>query len=133
MANFFSTNLKFLREKTNMSKTALAQKLKVHQSTISRWENNEMGATVDNAIDVSKTFNIPLPELLGKDLRLKQEDNKDSKLFATTIYKDDISSIEIKSDKPLSSLSDEEQEQIIQRAMDELYEFKRELKNKDKK
>jgi len=69
MANFFNSNLKYIREKNNISKTEMAKLIKVHQSTITRWENGDMGATVDNAIDASEALNIPLPILLGKDLR----------------------------------------------------------------
>lgn len=69
MYNYFSSNIKFLRESNGMSKTDLANKLKVHQSTISRWENGEMGATVDNAYDVSNIFHISVADLTGKDLR----------------------------------------------------------------
>ena len=58
MNNFFSSNLKFLRENKGLSKSELAKKINVHQSTISRWENEEMGATVDNAYDVANVFNI---------------------------------------------------------------------------
>ena len=133
MGNYFSTNLKYIREQKGLSQNKLANMIGVNQTTIARWEDDNRIPTIDNAVDISEKLNIPLPELLGKDLRLKQKDNNNSELFATTIYKDDISSIEIKSDKPLSSLSGEEQQMIIQRAMDELYEFKRELKNKEKK
>lgn len=80
--NYFSSNLKYIRESKKMSKTELAKKLNVHQSTISRWENNEMGATIDNAIDVSEALNIPLPELLGIDLRSQ-------KTITTTTFKKD--------------------------------------------
>lgn len=69
MSNFFSTNLKFLREQNNMTKTELAKKLNVHQSTISRWENGDMGATVDNAFDVASIFNISVADLTGKNLK----------------------------------------------------------------
>lgn len=71
MNNFFATNLKYLRESNGMSKTDLSKRLKVHQSTISRWENEEMGATVDNVYDISEIFNVPMSELLGKDLRIE--------------------------------------------------------------
>lgn len=70
MENFFANNLRFIREKRGLSKSQLAQKLNVNQSTITRWENGEMGATVTNAYDISRLLDIPLPELLGKDLSL---------------------------------------------------------------
>ena len=69
MQNYFSTNLKFLREKNGMTRNELASKLKVHQSTISRWENGEMGATVDNAYDVASLFNISIADLTGNNLK----------------------------------------------------------------
>lgn len=87
MSNFFATNLKFLRQNKNMSITELSKRLNVHQSTISRWENKEMGATVDNALDISNVFNVSLPELLGKDLRLqenfKPQNTKNTTKFET--------------------------------------------------
>lgn len=77
MNNFFATNLKYLRECHGMSKTDLSKKLNVHQSTISRWENETMGATVDNAYDISEIFNVPMSELLGKDLRVSENKKDD--------------------------------------------------------
>lgn len=68
--NYFSSNLKFLREKFKLSRLDLSKKLNVNQSTISRWENGEMGANVDNAYDVSMFFNVSISDLIGKDLRL---------------------------------------------------------------
>ena len=68
--NYFSSNLKFLREKFKLSRVDLSKKLNVNQSTISRWENKEMGANVENAYDVSNFFNISIADLVGKDLRL---------------------------------------------------------------
>lgn len=70
MDNFFANNLRYIREKRGLSKSQLAEKLNVNQSTITRWENGEMGATVTNAFDISRILNISLPDLLGKDLSL---------------------------------------------------------------
>lgn len=69
MGNYFSKNLKFLREKNNMSQNKLAKLIGVNQTTIARWEDNNRTPTVDNAYDVCKIFNIPLSEFLGKDLK----------------------------------------------------------------
>ena len=70
MENFFANNLKYIREKRGLSKSQLAEKLNVNQSTITRWESGEMGATVTNAFDISRILNVPLPDILGKDLSL---------------------------------------------------------------
>lgn len=68
--NYFSKNLKFLRQKRKLSISELAQQLKINQSTISRWESDNMGATIDNAYDVSQFFNVSIADLVGRDLAL---------------------------------------------------------------
>ena len=98
MNNFFSSNLKFLRENKGWSKSDLAKKLNVHQSTVSRWENEEMGATVDNAYDVANLFNISVADLTGKDL--KKQNIKD------------FDELEILFDKHKDILTDDDKEYI---------------------
>lgn len=68
MNNYFAKNLRYLREYYGLSKSELASKLKLNQSTISRWENGDMGANVDNAYDVASYFGVSISDLLGKDL-----------------------------------------------------------------
>lgn len=70
MPRFFSKNVKFLRQRDNISQQELADKLKIDRSTISRWENDEMDVTVGNALQVADFFNIPIEELTGKDLSI---------------------------------------------------------------
>ena len=66
--SYFSKNLEFLRKSKNISRSELASKINVNQSTISRWENEDMGVTVDNAYDVANFFNVSVADLTGKDL-----------------------------------------------------------------
>ena len=66
--SYFSKNLEYLRKLKNISRSELASKINVNQSTISRWENEDMGVTVDNAYDVANFFNISVADLTGKDL-----------------------------------------------------------------
>ena len=75
--NLFSKNLKYLRKEIGMSRSELANKLSVNQSTISRWENGDMGVTVDNAYDVANYFNISIADLTGRDLTVNNNDNFD--------------------------------------------------------
>lgn len=70
MADFFSTNLKYLREKNNLSQSKLAEKIGVNQTTIARWEDDNRIPTIYNAVDIANALNIPLPHLLGTDLRI---------------------------------------------------------------
>ena len=69
MSNHFSKNLKFLREKRNLSQNKLAEMIGVNQTTIARWEDDNRTPNLDNAIDVSRILNIPLHDLIGIDLR----------------------------------------------------------------
>lgn len=66
--SFFAKNVKYLRENKGISKSELAKKINVNQSTLSRWENEEMGATVDNALDVAAFFDVSIADLVGRDL-----------------------------------------------------------------
>lgn len=68
MGNYFSKNLKYLREHQNLSQNKLADMIGVNQTTIARWEDDNRTPNLDNAIDVSETLNIPLADLVGKDL-----------------------------------------------------------------
>lgn len=73
--SYFSKNLEYLRKSKNISRAELAEKIKVNQSTISRWENEDMGVTVDNAYDIAKFFNISIADLTGKDLSVDTTGN----------------------------------------------------------
>ena len=70
MSNYFSKNLKYLREKKNLSQNKFAEIIGVNQTTIARWEDDNRTPNLDNAIDVSKALNIPLPDLVGRDLKM---------------------------------------------------------------
>lgn len=69
MAEFFSTNLKYLREQKGLSQNKLGTMIGVNQTTIARWEDDNRIPTIDNAVDVAKALDIPLIDLLSKDLR----------------------------------------------------------------
>lgn len=73
MKNYFSKNLKFLREQKKLSQNKLGELANVNQTTIARWENEEMAPSIDNVIELSKIFNIDLADLLGRDLQLNEE------------------------------------------------------------
>ena len=68
MALFFNNNLKHVRKMLNVSQQKLADQINMDRSTISRWENNEMEATLDNAIQVANAFNISIADFIARDL-----------------------------------------------------------------
>ncbi len=74
MPNFFSSNLKFLREKEGLSQNKLAEKVGVNQTTIARWETEEIKPSIDNVEQIANALNIGLPELLISDLRFDNAD-----------------------------------------------------------
>lgn len=83
MAAYFSTNLKFLREKKNLSQNKLGKMIGVNQTTIARWEDDNRVPTIDNAVDVANALNISLIDLIGKDLRF------DNATYVKPIVEDD--------------------------------------------
>lgn len=73
MKNYFSKNLKFLREQKKLSQNKLGELANVNQTTIARWEKEEMAPSIDNVIELSKIFNTDLADLLGRDLQLNED------------------------------------------------------------
>ena len=83
MANFFASNLKKIREERGLSQNKLGTLAGVNQTTIARWENKEIAPSIDNVEDLANALNIPLPDLLGKDLRF------DNGTYMKSIVEDD--------------------------------------------
>lgn len=69
--SFFSKNLKYLREQKKLSQNKLAELSNVNQTTIARWENEEISPSLDNVYDVAKVLDVSIAELTGKDLTIQ--------------------------------------------------------------
>ena len=69
MANYFASNLKFLREKQGLSQNKLAEKVGVNQTTIARWETEEIKPSIDNVEQIASALNVSLPDLLITNLK----------------------------------------------------------------
>lgn len=69
MGNYFSSNLKFIREQKGISKSKLGDLVGVNQSTITRWESKEITPSIDNVEQVAEVLKVDLPDILIKDLR----------------------------------------------------------------
>lgn len=83
MNNYFSKNLKYIREKKlKISQNKLADIINTSQTTIARWEDENRIPSIEKAIDVSIALNIPLNDLIGKDLSLNvSNDTKEQELI----------------------------------------------------
>ena len=77
MSNFFSKNLRFIRESKGISKNRLGEMVGVNQTTIGRWETNEITPSIDNVEEVANALNVPLPDLLIKDLQFEKPEFTD--------------------------------------------------------
>ena len=66
--NFFPSNLEYLRKSKNLTQSNLAEKIKVDQTTIGRWEDGNREPTIGNVANIAEFFNVSLPDLLDKDL-----------------------------------------------------------------
>ena len=69
MANYFASNLKFLREKQGLSQNKLAEKVGVNQTTIARLETEEIKPSIDNVEQIASALNVSLPDLLITNLK----------------------------------------------------------------
>lgn len=67
MSNF-SNNVKLLREQKHLSQNKLAELANVNQTTIARWENDEISPSLDNIIDLANALNVSIGDLVGTDL-----------------------------------------------------------------
>lgn len=76
MNNYFTTNLKYIREQRGISQNKLAEMINVNQTTIARWEDENRIPTIEKAVDVSTALNIPLNDLIGRDLRIEDVEDK---------------------------------------------------------
>ena len=69
MFNFTNSNIKYLRNKNNISQYKMANDLKIAQATIAKWELKERKVTLEWAIKLSEYFNINVGDFISKDLK----------------------------------------------------------------
>lgn len=72
----FSKNLKHLRKINKLSQDDISKIVEKDRSLISQWESDDKNATVEDIIKLSNYFNVPMDNLVGKDLA-----NDENKVF----------------------------------------------------
>lgn len=87
--SYFSNNLRFLREKKKLSQNKLGELAHVNQTTIARWEKEEISPSLDNILDIADVLNISVADLTGKDLTIDEPTDELEILFSK--YKDKLS------------------------------------------
>lgn len=96
MDNYFSKNIKYLRNKKNIDQQIMAEDLGVAQSTLSCWENGLRTPDLDMIAKISKYLDV-YDDFISKDLTL--ETNKKS-----------IDELEVLFDKHKDILTDDDKE-----------------------
>ena len=86
--SFFSSNLKYIRNKEKLSQSKLAELAHVNQTTIMRWETGDMSPTLDNIYDIAKALNISVADLTGKDLSRDETSQRDELEILFSKHKD---------------------------------------------
>lgn len=66
MGNYFSKNLKYLREKKGLEQQELAENLNVPRSTLSCWENGIRTPKIEQIQEIAKYFNVDI-DIISKD------------------------------------------------------------------
>ncbi len=88
MKNNFPRNLKFLRNRENMTQDELAKKMGKDYSTIGKWELGQRNPMMADILKLSDIFNISVQDIVEKDLRIKDEDTYDETNVLFDKYKD---------------------------------------------
>ena len=120
----FSERLRKLREEKKISQLELAKFLNISQQALSKWEQNISQPDNNVLIILSNYFDVSVDYLLGKS----DNKNPSNGLYTKTITDEDGYSIEIKTEVPFSELPKEKQQDMIDVAMEKLFEVKKEIK-----
>lgn len=75
--NYLSTNIKYLRQQKGLTQEDVAKVVGKVRSLISAWEADEREISVEDIIKLSAFFQVSMENLVGKDLRIK--DNGEQK------------------------------------------------------
>lgn len=68
--NYFSTNLKYLRQFKGLTQGQLGDMISVDQTTIGRWEDGNREPTIGNVLNISKIFDVDISKLLNTNLKV---------------------------------------------------------------
>ena len=71
--------LKDIRQQHQLTREALAERLKVSRSAIARWESGKGIPDIGNLIAISREFDLSLDQLIKEDERLEKKVIEDSK------------------------------------------------------
>ncbi|MDE7158391.1 MAG: helix-turn-helix domain-containing protein, partial [Clostridiales bacterium] len=65
----FGEELKYHRQKANLSQLDLAKRINTSQQNISRWEKNEVEPSISFCVQLADFYGITIDELIGRDIK----------------------------------------------------------------
>lgn len=65
--NFTNSNVKYLRENSNISQSKMSKDLNIDQSTLAKWENGSRQITLEWAIKIANYFDISVGDFISND------------------------------------------------------------------
>lgn len=126
-------NIRAARIAKKMSQKELAEAISTKEesfgnTTISNWENNLNKPDADTIASLCKVLNIDANFLLEIDDAIKELEK--NYMYTKTISDDEGYSIEIKTKIPFEELPKDEQQEMIDTAMEDLLKAKKEIRQK---
>ena len=67
----FGEELKYHRQKANLSQLDLAKRINTSQQNISRWEKNEVEPSISFCVLLADFYGITIDELIGREIKNK--------------------------------------------------------------
>lgn len=89
MENFFSQNIKHLRNKHNLTQLQLAKKLNKDYSTVGKWELGQRSPIMSDVIKIADLFDVSVDNLIFTDLRTNSSDEDKLNTAIRTLSEDD--------------------------------------------
>lgn len=102
MKNYFSSNLKYLRNLHHLTQEELAKKIDKDYSTIGKWEKGNRSPIMADVIKISELFDIQIGDLILKDFTLGQS------VSSISDVKKSIKQL------PTSEMKDENKKQLVE-------------------
>lgn len=133
--NYFAKNLKFMRKQKNYTQEDIAKIVQKDRSLIGHWESAKREPTLEDVMRICAFFSLPIDHFITENLSTLSKEKleklkNNNPYYKKELYRDEEEGISFLyvSNKPFKEITKEKQEEIISQIMDELYEYKRNLK-----
>lgn len=83
MKNMISSNLKYIRDKHNLTQEQFAEKIGVSRQTVAKWESSDSLPDIERCVEISMLFSVPLDVLATCNLN---EDAEEETNFVENKY-----------------------------------------------